>query len=316
MKQVSAIIATLLAAGGMALAQAGATQQPAQGSQASPAQAQPGQAQPAQSQPAQGQQAQPAQGQAAQGQPPAAGQAAQPAGKPQPQAKTQDEYKAYQEAGAKADPAEAEAAANEFAVKFPQSDLKVFLYRRLMYLYQSANNADKTLDIAKKILTLEPRNPEALVTAAMVLTERTRETDLDKDERLGEATKYAQTALESIDTDLFVPPNADPAQVAGVKNVLRGMAELALGTAAYINKDYTTALPHLQQATTLNPKDPVTWLRLSVVLDAQNKYPDALAAVNKSLEVAAPNSPEANLAKAEQQRLQKLTGGSAPAPKQ
>lgn len=313
MKRFIAIILTVGLAGVAALAQqtGSAPAQPTAGAQQQhgpePAQNQPTQSQPAPSQPAQGQATQQ----------PAPGAAAQPAGKPQPQAKSQEEFQAYQAAGSKTDPTEAEAAATDFATKYPQSELKVFLFRRLMYIYQSANNADKTLDIAKKILAMDPNNPEALVTSAMVLSERTRETDLDKDERLKEAKGYAQKALTTIDTDLFVPAGSDPAQVEQVKNVLKSMADLAIGTADYINKDYAAATPTLQKATELNPKDPVAWLRLSVVLDNQKKYPEAMAAISKALEVAPPNSPEANMAKSEQDRLQKLSAGTTPAaPKQ
>ena len=260
----------------------------------------------------QGQTAPPAAGAAA----PGAAQAAQPAGRKQPQAKSQDEYKAYQDAGAKTDLAEAEASADAFASKYPQSELKVFLFRRLMYLFQSGNNADKTIEMAKKVMEIDPNNPEALVTAAMVLSERTRETDLDKDERLAQAGQYANKAMETIDTDLFVPANADPTQVQGVKDVLRSMGQLALGTIEYIKKNYAAAQPYLEKATQLNPKDPVAWLRLAVVLDNQNKYADAMAAAGKAVEVAQPNSPESDMAKSEQARLQKLTSGQTAAPKQ
>ena len=251
-------------------------------------------------------------------QPGAAAQAApaQPPVKKQPQAKTQDEYKAYQDAGSKTDLNEAEAAADAFATKYPQSELKVFLYRRLMYLYQSANNAEKTVDMAKKVLEIDPDNPEALTTAAMVLSERTRETDLDKDERLAQAEQYANKALQSVDSDLFIPPNADPSQVQNVKDGLRSIAELALGTVEYIKKNFAGAQPYLEKATQLNPKDPIAWLRLSVVLDQQNKYADAMTAANKAVEVAPPNSPEGEMAKSEQARLQKLTQGTPAAPKQ
>ncbi|HEU5452890.1 MAG TPA: tetratricopeptide repeat protein [Terriglobales bacterium] len=300
MKLFCITAAAVLVVAGMAAAQQQPPAAPPAGQQTS----QPAQSTPPAQQPA----AQP--GAAA----PAAAQA-EPA-KKQPQAKTQEEYKAYQDAGAKTDLAEAESAADAFATKYPQSELKVFLYRRLMYLYQSSNNAQKTIDMAKKVLEIDPNNPEALTTAAMVLSERTRETDLDKDERLAEASQYAGKALQTVDTDLFIPPNADPTQVQGVKDGLRSIAELALGTVEYIKKNYPAAQPHLEKATQLNPKDPVAWLRLAVVLDQQNKYPDAMAAANKAVEVAPPNSPEGDMAKSEQARLQKLTQSTPAAPKQ
>ena len=71
-----------------------------------------------------------------------------------------------------------------------------------MHGYQQANNADKMMDMAQKILNYDPDDPEALLGVAQVLAERTRDTDLDKDQRLAEAKKNAQRALVTVDTDI------------------------------------------------------------------------------------------------------------------
>src|SRR5579862_5664610 len=158
--------------------------QPATGQQgAQSGAAQPGAAQPGAAQPGAGQ--------------PGAGQA--PAKHP-PQAKTQPEFDAYQKAIVLNDPAAMEAAATDFATKFPDSELRKPLYLTNMRLYQSSN-PDKTVEIGRKVLAIDPDDPEALVTVASVLAERTRDTDLDKDQRLDEAMKMAQRATETINTD-------------------------------------------------------------------------------------------------------------------
>ena len=68
---------------------------------------------------------------------PAAGQAAAPAaaapqGKRPPQAKTQPEFAAYNAAKALTDPAAMEKAADDFATKFPDSELRALLYSAAM----------------------------------------------------------------------------------------------------------------------------------------------------------------------------------------
>ena len=70
---------------------------------------------------------------------PAAGQQAAPAaqGKRPPAAKTQPEYAAYQAVVAITDPAAQEKAADDFAVKFPDSELRVVIYKSVMH-YLSA----------------------------------------------------------------------------------------------------------------------------------------------------------------------------------
>ena len=147
---------------------------------------------------------------------PAAGQAAAPAAAPQgkrpPQAKTQPEFEAYKAAKALTDPAALEKAADDFAVKFPDSELRPLLYTAAMSLYQQANNADKMMDMAKKVLTYDADEPEALLGVAQVLAERTRDTDLDKDQKLAEAKKDAERALVTIDTD--IPTSGIPQDTA------------------------------------------------------------------------------------------------------
>ncbi|HEX9120072.1 MAG TPA: hypothetical protein VF840_05995 [Terriglobales bacterium] len=267
---------------------------------------------------AEAQQGQPAQT-GNQGAKPAAPAAQPPApagqnGRPMPEAKTQEEFKAYSEAVAKATPAEVEAAAATFATQYAQSDLRLLVYRKAMYDYQNANNGEKTVAMARKMLTLDANNPEALVMAAVITAQSTRETDLDRDERLNEASANASKALQTIDTDLLIPANFPAERVQAAKNSLRSMAYDALGTVAMAKKDDATAETNFRKSAELSPQpDPVTWLRLSIVLDHQGKYAPALDAANKAVQYSA-DSPQANnLAKIERDRLQKLVnaGGTA-----
>src|SRR6185369_13803445 len=133
-------------------------------------------------------------------------QPAAPAGKRPLQAKTQPEYEAYNTAHAQMNDAAAmEKAANDFNTKFADSELRVLLYRDAMHAYQRDNNGDKMMEMGRQVLKLDPDDPEAMVGVAEVLTERTKDTDLDKDQKLAEATKLAQHALETIDTGISIP---------------------------------------------------------------------------------------------------------------
>jgi len=233
-----------------------------------------------------------------------------------PQAKTQEEFKAYNEAAAVKDPAAMEAAANDFAGKFKDSELRNLLYQRAMTLYQNANNADKTLEMGRKVLSLDPNNPVALVTVATVLAERTRETDLDREERLKEAINDARKALVTVDTDLAIPPGTPQERVDAAKKVLNSMAFAAIGTAELSRNDYAAAETNLRKSVEVNNVQPdaITWLRLSVVLDHEKKYPEAMAAANKAVELSPAGSVPFNLAQQERDRLLKLTGTTEPAP--
>lgn len=241
--------------------------------------------------------------------------ATQPQGKRPPQAKTQPEFEAYQAAMAITDAAPAEKAADDFAAKFPDSELRVVLYKSAMQKYQIANNGDKMLEMAQKALTFDSDDPEALVSVAQVLTERTHDTDLDKDQKLAEAKKDAEKALQTLDTD--VPTSGyPPDKIDQFKRYIRSEAYAILGTMASNAKNYPEAEANLRKSIEVFPEqvDSVAVLRLAVVLDMQNKIPDALKYANQAVDLTKdrPDSPAGKAARAEQDRLTKLNSGTAP----
>ena len=242
-------------------------------------------------------------------QPQGAGQPAVPTKHP-PQAKSQPEFDAFKAATANQDPAALEKAADDFAAKFPDSELRIILFKAAMQGYQQANNADKMLDMGRKALAIDPDDPVSLVGIAEVLTERTRDTDLDKDQRLDEARKDAEKALQTVDTDIIFPAGTLPAKVDSYKNLLKSSAYSVLGTLDFNKNDFTSAQNNFQKSIDAYPQqpDPVTVLRLSLALDKQNKYPEALTAANRAVELTQDGTPAGNLARRERDRLQQLTG--------
>ncbi len=284
MKKLIAILA-MMAASGMAIAQTGNTQP-----QSKPAPAAQSQAAPAQGQ---------AQGQAAP--------APAPTGKHQPQAKSQEEFKAFQDAAAKPDPASMEQAANGFAQQFPNSELKGPMYQNLMLAYQNANNGDKTLEIGRKLLSIDPDNVVGLVTVASVLANRTRESDLDKEERLTEAKKDANHAIQVINGPDGLPVGIPADKAEAYKNTILAMAYGALGQAEFVNNNFGPAEEALRKSTgyTGIQPDPITWFQLTLTLDREGKYADALQAANKCVEVSA-GHPVNPYCTQERDRVQKL----------
>jgi tetratricopeptide (TPR) repeat protein len=242
--------------------------------------------------------------------PGAPGTPAAPAKHP-PQAKTQPEFDAFKAASANQDPAALEKAADDFATKFPDSELRIILYKSAMRAYQNANNADKMLEMGHKALTIDPDDPESLVDVAEVLTERTRDTDIDKDQRRGEARKDAEKALQTVDTDIMFPANTPPDNVQKYKDLLRSSAYSILGTLDFNQGNYTSAQANLQKSIDAYPQqpDPVTVLRLSLALDRQNKYPEALTVANHAVELTQDGTPAGSMARRERDRLVQLTGG-------
>src|SRR5580704_4735343 len=67
-----------------------------------------------------------------------------PQGKRPPQAKTKPEYDAYNAAVANSgDAAAMGKASDDFAAKFPDSELRILLFKITMHSFQNANNAEQ-----------------------------------------------------------------------------------------------------------------------------------------------------------------------------
>jgi tetratricopeptide (TPR) repeat protein len=255
-------------------------------------------------------------GQPAQQNPPAAGQAT-PQGKRPPQLKSQAEQDAYKAASANTDAAALEKAADDFAAKFPDSEVRVLLYKTAMRLYQNANNAEKTEALGRKVIALDPDDPEALVTVAEVIAERTHDTDLDKDQRFAEASAMALKATQTVDTDISVPAGTPQDKIDAYKALLRSNAYSIIGTIEFKKENYLAAQEKLQKSIDVYPSDPdpVVVLRLALALDKQQKYPEALKVANRAVEMTQDNTVVGTPARRERDRLQQLTGAAPVPPK-
>ena len=187
------------------------------------------------------------------------------------------------------------------------------LYKAVMGGYQQANNDAKIREMAQKVLSYDADDPDALLTMAQELADRTRDTDLDRDQRLAEAKKDAQRALITVDTDV---PTAgiDPARLALYKANARNQAYYVLGTVDYNNKAWADAEGNLKKSIEAYPQqvDPITVFRLSVALDMQNKYPEALKYANQAVDLTKEGTDVGVAARRERDRLKELAGSGAP----
>src|ERR1035437_6744081 len=244
----------------------------------------------------------------------AQGATAAPAAKRPPQTKTQPEYDAWKVAAANTDTAAAEKGADDFATKSPDSEVRLLLYKNAMRLYQNANNAEKTEAMGRKVLSLDGEDPEALVIVSEVIAERTHDSDIDKDQRFGEAVTMANKAMQTIDTDISVPAGTPQEKIDAYKAGLRSNAYSILGTIDFKKENYAGAQENLQKSIDSYPSSPVAVdvLRLALALDKQGKYPEALKVASRAVELTQDNTAIGTPARRERDRLQQLTGGAAP----
>jgi tetratricopeptide (TPR) repeat protein len=241
---------------------------------------------------------------------------AQPAGKHVPQAKTHPEFNDYNTAYAIAGGTASEKAADDFAAKYPDSELKSFLYSKAMHEYQNENNPAKMLSVGEKVLQLDPDNSIALVLTATVLADSLGDADIDRQAKIARVRKNASHALDTVDSGFVPPANATPEQVTAYKSTLQSMAHSALGIVALKTADDVAAEKELKLSADLNQSqpDPYIWYHLALAQDHQKKYSEALASINRALQVMGANADLGNLARGEQSRLLTLTGGASSSP--
>jgi tetratricopeptide (TPR) repeat protein len=246
----------------------------------------------------------------------------QPAGKHVPQAKTHPEFNDYNAAYAVAGGAASEKAADEFSAKYPNSELKSFLYSKAMHEYQTENNKAKILAMGEKVLQFDPDNPIALVLTATVMADDLKEADKDTDTKDREKNvaaikKNSAHALETINSDFVPGANVTPEQLAAYRKTLQVMAHSALGIVALKTADDAGAEKELKAAADATPgqPDPYVWYHLALAQDHQKKYPEALVSINQAVQYAGSDQELASLVQGELARLRALNPAATEAAK-
>lgn len=234
-------------------------------------------------------------------------------GKRPPQAKTHQEFEDYNKAYAVSGGAAAEKAANDFAAKYPASELRSILYNKALHDYQSENNAAKMLAMGEKVLALDPDNSVALVVTATVLSDSLSDADKDREQKIARIRKNVDRALATLETSFAAPAGTTPEQITAYKNTLRSMAHSALGITELKAGNDAGAEKELRLSADLgkDQPDPYVWYHLALSQDHQEKFAEALVSVEQAIKYSQPGSDLGKLAASERDRLQKMTGSPA-----
>jgi tetratricopeptide (TPR) repeat protein len=217
-----------------------------------------------------------------------------------------------------------EQAAISFAQKYPESELRLYLFARAMHEYQRENNAAGIQQMGERVLALDPDHTVALVLTATALADSLGPSDSDRDKKIAEIKKNATRALQTVRTRFVPPAGATPQQAAVYKTTLEAMAYSALGMSNLKTGDYNEAEKNLKQAAELDKihPDPYVWYHLALAQDHRKKYSAALNSVEQALQLASSNPDLQKLAETEHQRLSRLAthgknspdSGGAPLP--
>lgn len=194
--------------------------------------------------------------------------------------KSKGELEALQAIQNEQDPNAKIAKVDAFIVKFADTEFKAWAYG------QAADAADRMRDGGPKVIIYselameaDPKAYNPMLMASAELARSTRENDLDKDEKLAKAKKYAQKAMEIIPTAPKPNPSITDAQWDEVKKEFIGNAHRNLGMIALVNKKFDVAIAEFKQAVEIPQQpDPATYIRLAAAY-TDNKQPDEALAV-------------------------------------
>lgn len=206
---------------------------------------------------------------------------AQDAGPKQPRPKSEKEAQAVMAIFNAQDPDSRMKAADALLVNFADTEFKVVALQVAAMAAQEKNDYEKMVIYSERTLELDPKSYHAMIMLASGFAQRTREHDLDKEEKLSKAEKYAKTALDLLKESPKPRPDITDEQWEGAKKDIGAQAYEALGLVATQRKKYDEAIAQFKLAleTSAN-QDPATKIRLAAAYNSAGKYDEAAATVD------------------------------------
>jgi hypothetical protein len=184
---------------------------------------------------------------------PAQAQPAAPASQA-PVIKDPAEYNAYVGAIQQKDPAAQISGLEAFMTQYPNSVMKTSALQTLMQDYQQANNQQKTIDTATKLVAADPTNVRAMALLAYFDRLKAQGGDANATQDLADAKKYGQMGLDAL-PKFAKPDGTSDADFQKMKDQMSGIFDAAMGIADLTAKDYDNARKELRAAADGNPTD-------------------------------------------------------------
>ncbi len=242
---------------------------------------------------------------------PAAG--ASPVAK-QPKPKSQKEVEALQAMFGAQDADGRLTASKNLLTKFADTEFKSLAYTMMAMAYQQKNDTENMIAACEEVLKIDAKNFNAMIMIASALAQRTREFDLDKEEKLARAEKLATDAQAAIIAAPRPNPNVTDEQWNAAKKDYNSQALEALGLAALARKKNDVAIAKLKESVeTSSQPEPATMVRLASVYNLDNKPDAALAVLDKVMAIADLHPTIRQVAQAEKVRATQIKGAAKPA---
>jgi len=198
------------------------------------------------------------------------------------------------------------AASDTFVKSFPKSEYRSFALTMAAEAYEMGGNVTKAIIYYQQALEANPKDYNAMLMLAAETARTTREFDLDKEEKLAKAEKYANDGMALIPSATKPNPQLTEEQWNNLKKDDTARGHEALGLIALARKKYDVAAGEFKTATeTAADPQPATFVRMGGALTDSGKPDQAIATFDKVL--AMPNVPDQikSIAQSEKARAEK-----------
>jgi tetratricopeptide (TPR) repeat protein len=200
------------------------------------------------------------------------------------QAKSDEEFNAAMAVQNATDANARIAAAENLLIEFKDTEFREFANLMLMASYQELDDLENMIIYAEETLNINPNNVGVLLELAYAIPSRTRQFDLDKEEKLSSAEGYAAKALALVPNMTNPNPDVPNDQWLTIKKDYMSRGNESLGVVESKRENYDGAVAFLQKAIALAPDPmPMTHYHYADALLSAGKREEALAAINQSI---------------------------------
>lgn len=176
-------------------------------------------------------------------------------------------------------------AAKNFLTDFKDTDFKEFANYILMLAYQQKNDFENMLLYGERTLSINPDNVGTLISLANAIPMRTREYDLDKDEKLAKAEDFAKRSLALIPNLAKPNPDMPDDQWLLAKKDFMASAHESIGLVAMKRENYGVAEENFRKSLDVSAEQTAaTFFYLGQALKEQGKNEEAISALDQSIE--------------------------------
>ncbi len=173
-------------------------------------------------------------------------------------------------------------AAEELLTKYTDTVFKESVLLAEAQAYQQKSDYDRAQIFNEKALEANPKSFQATLALGEILAQRTRENDLDREEKLTKADKYLNGTIETLKTAAKPNPQLPDAQWEDIKKFMTAQAHNDLGLVALTRKKFDVAITEFKTAIE-GDAQPAYQVRLASAYQSSGNNQEAIAICDKLL---------------------------------